>query len=296
VPLVRGKRPKRQRTKDREQEIFNALLPHFGDTPLSEIQKPQILAFATERVKVPVTTGRKKGDKRPRDIKHELKFLRYLLNRAADNDLIDAVPKITTPQGEHRKGDISQHSYECLRKAMGREQEYYLIGLWETGWRLNEPRKLNWFKVTHDGKPYVDLKKRVLRLNPEDTKEDYPRCTPISPELMKVLLELKRGVASIDGAVFVRKNGKPIRSIREAFNVAKEKAGIPNAIPHDIRRSTIRRWEAMGISRQAVMQATGHRPGTIHEKYAELTEDQLLDRFRPLMKKTTARAKVAKVV
>jgi hypothetical protein len=78
------------------------------------------------------------------------------------------------------------------------------------------------------------------------------------------------------------------------------KADIPNAIPHDIRRSTIRRWEAMSISRQAVMQATGHRPGTVHEKYAELTEDQLLEAFRPLMqpqrKRHTARAKVAKAV
>jgi integrase len=92
-------------------------------------------------------------------------------------------------------------------------------------------------------------------------------------------------VASIHGAVFVHKNGKPIRSIREAVNLAREKAGIPNAIPHDIRRSTIRRWEALGISRQAVMQATGHRPVTIHEKYAELSEGELIEAFQPLMRK-----------
>ncbi len=288
VPLVRGKRPKRQRTKDREEEIYNALLPYFGDTPMCDIKKPQIFAFAAEWVKVPVTTGRKKDDTSPRDIAPQLKFLRYLLNRAVDNDVLDAAPKIRTPQSEHRKGDITQAEYDEMRQAMEREQERYLICLWETGWRLNEPRKLNWSNV--------DLKKRVLRLNPEDVKEDYARCTPISPELMKVLLELKSGVANIKGAVFVRKNGKAIRSIREAFNVAREQAGIPNAIPHDIRRSTIRRWEALGISRQAVMQATGHRPGTVHEKYAELSEDQLVEAFKPLMKKTTARAKVAKAV
>jgi integrase len=133
----------------------------------------------------------------------------------------------------------------------------------------------------------------VLRLNPEDVKEDYPRVTPISPELMKILLELKQGVASIDGAVFVRKKGKPIRSIQEAFNVAREKAGIPNAIMHDIRRSTIRRWEAMGISRQAVMQASGHRPVTVHEKYAELSEEHLLEAFQPLMVPASQRKKYA---
>jgi hypothetical protein len=123
VPLVRGKRPKRQRSVKRERDIFNALLPYFGDTPLSAIKKAQIFAFAAERVKVPVTTGRKKGNTSPRDIGHELKFLRYLLNRAIDNDVIDAAPKIKTPQGEHRRGDVSQDEYDEMRKAMGREQE-----------------------------------------------------------------------------------------------------------------------------------------------------------------------------
>jgi hypothetical protein len=52
----------------------------------------------------------------------------------------------------------------------------------------------------------------------------------------------------------------------------------------------------MGISRQAVMKATGHRPGTVHEKYTELSETQLLEAFRPIMsavssKKHAARAK-----
>jgi integrase len=283
VPLVRGKRPKRQRTIDREREIFKNLLPYFGDVSICAINKARVLAFSNERVKVPVTTGRKAGDKSLRNIGHELKFLRYLLNRAVDNDVIAAAPKIKTPQGGHRKSDIKEDEYKAMREAMGREQERYLIALWETGWRLNEPRKLNWNKVDHHGRPLVDLKKRVLRLNPEDVKEDYPRVTPISPELMKVLTELKNGVANIEGAVFVRSNGKPIVSIRESFDRAANNAGIPTAIPHDIRRSTIRRWEAMGVSRPAAMQASGHRPVTVHEKYAEMDEDQLLEAFRVVM-------------
>jgi integrase len=284
VPLVRGKRPKRGRTVDRERELFKNLLPYFGDVPLVEITKARILAFSAERIKVPVSTGRRKGDKSPRNIGHELRFLRYLLNRGVDNDFLMAAPRIKVAQGGHRRNDLKQSEYEAMRKVMNPDAARYFAALWETGWRLNELRKLNWHKVTTEGLPLVDLKKGVLRLDAADVKEDYPRVTPISPELRKILLELKAGIASIDGAVFVRRTtGRAVKSIREAFLIAKEKAGCPNARPHDLRRSAIRRWEALGVSRQATMQASGHRPGTLHERYAELDEAQLLDAFQPLL-------------
>ena len=35
----------------------------------------------------------------------------------------------------------------------------------------------------------------------------------------------------------------------------------------------------MGVPRGAVMQATGHRPNTVHEQYAELSEEELVQVF-----------------
>ncbi len=227
---------------------------------------------------MPVTRGRKSGDTSPRSIGHELKLLRYLLNRAVDNEVIETAPKIKTPKGAHRRGAIKEDHYREMLGHMRQGPARYLTFLWETGWRLNEPRKLKWKNV--------DIKNRVLRLDAEQVKEDYDRVTPILHELLQLLLELKeeqRRMANLEGFVLIRKNGKPIKSIREAFLVAKEKVGISNAIPHDLRRSTIRRWESMGINRQAVMQATGHRPVTVHEQYAELDEEQLVEAFSVLM-------------
>jgi integrase len=161
----------------------------------------------------------------------------------------------------------------------------------------DEPRKLYWNKKTRSGDLCVDLKRRVLRLDSADVKESYPRITPISPPLMRVLMELRPADSIAIEPVFVRLvdgERKPIKSIRSVFNTARIKAGIPNAIPHDLRRSTIRRWEMAGVSRQAVMQATGHRPNTVHEMYAELSEEQLLQAFAPLFaepkSKTSAKA------
>jgi hypothetical protein len=108
---------------------------------------------------------------------------------------------------------------------------------------------------------------------------------------MEVLVELKAAPhQDPDGAVFVRANGHPIVSIREALDQAKNKAGCPTAICHDIRRSTIRRWERMGVHRGAVMQAVGHKPVTIHEKYAELDETNLLEAFQIILQPNSIRA------
>ena len=284
APLVNG-RPKRESTLGWEKMMFNNLVPYFGEMPLPEIKKNVIDDFAAKRVKDSVDNRRQKDDTSPRRLGNEPKFLRYLLNRALDSGYLDAVPKIKISKPAHRRGYITEENYVAMLEGMGRDPMRYLIGLWETGWRLNEPRKLLWNKKNRDGKLLVDLKAKVLRLDRDDVKEDYPRSTPISPALMKVLMELRPADSIKVEPVFIRfvhGKRKPIKSIREAFNAARVKADIPHAILHDIRRSTIRRWEMMGISRQAVMQATGHRPNTVHEQYAELSEEQLLQAFAPL--------------
>ena len=186
-----------------------------------------------------------------------------------------AVPLIELANdSQPRTGTVSHDDYMAMRKFMGRSAERYLICLWETGYRLNEPRKLTWEKVY--------LEKGLLRLTADDVKEHWSRRTPISRELRQVLLELKREQEprrfgrnpNPDGTVFTRKeSGRPIES-------AAEKAGIPNAIAHDFRRSCITRWEAAGLPCAIAMACSGHRPASVHEKYVVLSDKQILDAFR----------------
>src|SRR5688500_18059879 len=113
---------------------------------------------------------------------------------------------------------------------MQRPQQRYFIALYETSMRLNEPRKLTWDKI--------DFKRGLIRLAADDVKEKYPRRTPISWELRKVLEELKeeqKKITNLGNLVFTRPNGRAIKSIRKALELALQKAEIDNKAKESLR-------------------------------------------------------------
>jgi hypothetical protein len=59
--------------------------------------------------------------------------------------------------------------------------------------------------------------------------------------------------------------------------------GVLNAIPHDIRRTAITRWEALDIPRVIVIAASGHKPINVHEGYINFCDEQLTNAFAELM-------------
>lgn len=264
----RKNKAKRARTIAREHELHASLCGHFGNMPLADI-----------------------SDKKIQDAEltdHQLGFLRYLLRGAFRNKVISAIPLIELAHaGVPRTGTVSPEEYQTMLSHMEREQQRYMIALYETGARLREPLKLTWDQV--------DFKKRLLRFTAEQVKEDWPRRTPITWELLQVLLELReeqKRVPNIAAIVFTRKNGKPIKCIRESFKLAAEKAGCPKAVPHDFRRTAISRFTELGIPDAIVMAAVGHKPTTVHEKYNCFTDEQITNAFRPLMVSPEERQKL----
>ena len=85
------------------------------------------------------------------------------------------------------------------------------------------------------------------------------------------------------GYVFTRKNGQPITSIRTAFEKARHEAKLDRVILHDLRRTTISRWTDLGIPRDFVMAASGHKPSNVHDRYLNFTDKQLTNAFRVVM-------------
>jgi integrase len=161
---------------------------------------------------------------------------------------------------------------------MNRPAQRYLIALYETAMRRDEPRAVTWDKV--------DLKAGLIRLTADDVKEKHPRRTPISWELRQVLEELQaeqRKVPNLGEYVFTRKNGRPITSIRTAFEKARHEAKLDHVILHDLRRPCISRWTDLGIPRDFVMAASGHKPSNVHDRYLNFTDKQLTNSFRLVM-------------
>jgi integrase len=268
---------------DREKRSFALLEKFFDDIALVDINKSKILEYRKKRTAEGVGFI---------TINRELSFLRKLLNVAADQDppLLESVPRFKLPN-EHsqaRTGTIDAEAFAAILAHMKRPAQRYVIALYETAMRLNEPMKLTW--------PKIDLKAGLIRLNSEDVKEKHPRRTPISWALCQVLEEIRaeqRKVPNVGGYVFTRKNGQPISSIRTAFERARHEAKLNHVIFHDLRRTAITRWTDLGIPRDFVMAASGHKPSNVHDRYLHFTDKQMTDAFAIVMIAPEQRQKMA---
>ena len=70
-------------------------------------------------------------------------------------------------------------------------------------------------------------------------------------------------------------SGVRIKSFRRAWVTACKKAGIPERVPHDFRRTAVRNLERAGVPRSTAMKMVGHRTESIYRRYAIVDEAML---------------------
>ncbi|MDX2056482.1 MAG: tyrosine-type recombinase/integrase [Gemmatimonadales bacterium] len=73
------------------------------------------------------------------------------------------------------------------------------------------------------------------------------------------------------------RNGRPIRDVRGAWAAACQAAGIVGLIPHDLRRTAVRRLERAGVPRAVAMQLTGHKTENVYRRYAIVAKNDLAE-------------------
>jgi len=271
---------------EREQRSFKTIQPYFGDMLLSDIRRSTIMEYRAKRLQQPIMRRGKPVmiDGKTRTVSfptvnRELAFLRYLLNVAADDGIIEAAPSVNLKTEKDRKRDrvASEKEYKSLLDNMPRPAQRVLIALYETAMRANEVLRLPW--------NMVDEKAGFIRLPADYVKEKKNRTVPISPELRAVLYELKseqRKVSSISSGVSSRvftRNSRPMTSVRTAFELAKEKAEIADLHLHDFRHTAITRWATQGIAQQAIMAAAGHHSIQQSNAYVNMKDEHLKQAF-----------------
>lgn len=134
-----------------------------------------------------------------------------------------------------------------------------------TGCRKNELLKLEWSRV--------DFERRVLQLEPENTKNRKRRVVPLNDEAAETLLaqrEWVRCYAPNARGVFAVASGDRLATIQKGFRAACERAGIDNFRIHDLRH-TFASWLVMaGVPLYTVKDLLGHSSITVTERYAHL--------------------------
>jgi integrase len=63
--------------------------------------------------------------------------------------------------------------------------------------------------------------------------------------------------------------GRPIRNFLDGWHAAVRKAGIEGRrVPHDFRRTTVRRYERANVARSLATSLTGHKTEAVYKRYA----------------------------
>ena len=131
---------------------------------------------------------------------------------------------------------------------------------WITGWRLHsEVLRAQWTWVTFGGRGYVRMPAGLA-------KNRDGRKFPFTPELRALLLAQQARTPAGCPWVFHRR-GKPLRSVRTAFEKARSRAGLDGKTIHDLRRSAARRMHDRGVSETAMMKLIGWRDISTARRY-----------------------------
>jgi integrase len=170
-----------------------------------------------------------------------------------------------------RRGFFERHELEAILKHMPAYLHPPLWFAYITGWRFHS-------EVLPLTASQVDLQAGVVRLEPGTTKNKEGRSFYMTEELRKLLkgqldsIEALKDEETICPYVFHRPGGARIRSIRGAWEDAREKAGHPNKLLHDFRRTAVRTLERSGVPRSTAKAMVGHKTDSIYQRYAIVDE------------------------
>jgi hypothetical protein len=112
---------------ERERRSYKTLKPFFGDMPLSEIKRSVIMEYRSMRLNQPIMRrgkpalfdGKTKTVSFP-TVNRELAFLRFMLNMAEDDEIIEAAPKFKSKG----KNNLIKSEKSRKRERVASDDEY----------------------------------------------------------------------------------------------------------------------------------------------------------------------------
>jgi integrase len=270
----------------------------FRGMRASQITTAHVNAYITKRKS---ETTRRGGPPSDASINRELSLLKraYSLAKTSTPPKAHTAPTIRLlRENNAREGFIGREDYLALKAALPLHVRPILTTGYFTGMRLGEILNLRWRQV--------DLNRRLIRLEPSDTKNRTARTIYLGEELYQALAEIKAqtdwhwpGVEH----VFVR-DGQPIKGFKRAWQTAcvavglgkKEERSVKRdkkgrrrkayryegLLFHDLRRSAIRNLIRAGVSQATAMRISGHKTASTFRRYDIVSEDDLEQAARSL--------------
>lgn len=257
------------------------LQPFFGELRAAQVCSDLIERYVDERQQAKAKNA---------TINRELAFLKraFKLGFRASPPKVYRVPSFPALEERNvRKGFLRDDAYTGLATECARE------GLWlrallavayNFGWRKTE---LLGLRVRQ-----IDLASRTIRLEVGETKNDDGRTIKMTDEVF-TLLGACVSEKQPDDYVFTRADGKPVRDFRKAWRNACKRAGVPELLLHDLRRTGVRNLRRLGVAESVAMKISGHKTASIFRRYDITDEADLADAARRLDEKRQAQADIS---
>jgi integrase len=240
--------------------IDGHLLPHFGDTPIGQITKADILAFRAKLAEAPGRAGKGLSAKRINGI---LAPLKQMLAEAAEMHGF-VTPAVNIKPLRVKKGDVQPFTLAEVQMIIqsGRaDYRNYFITRFFTGMRTGEVHGLKW--------KYVDFERRQILvretfvLGEDDyTKTDASqRDIQMSQVVYDALRNQQRATGQLSEYVFCNREGQPLDNKNFSDRVwypLLRHLGLAARRPYQMRHTAATLWLASGEAPEWIARQLGH--------------------------------------
>ena len=172
------------------------------------------------------------------------------------------------PEAPPRQGFLTPPQFDALRIELPEHLRDPIAFLYLSSWRLSEMRGLAWSEVqlAEPGAFKTDSSQIVLRA--DRSKNGRARILPLRGELRAILIRaLARKSPHTDLVFHHRHRHRPLADFRRAWRSACARAGVPDLLIHDLRRSAIRNFIRAGVRESVAMALSGHRTRAVFDRY-----------------------------
>lgn len=229
-------------------KVKSILKPALGDIKASKLTSAHVQQFIQKR----------KKDVRPATINRELALLHRAFQLAYEQDppLVGRVPHFPKlPESEPRKGFLKPEIYRKLLFELPEELRLLFVIAYHVGLRKGALLRIKWSQVDAEaGCIWMDGKKA--------NRKPEPVAVPIYGDMGK-FLEMQPKTSEY---LFAR-GSKPIADFRESWKQACQRAGVPNLLFHDLRRTAVRNLRRAKVPETVIMKITGHLTRSVFERY-----------------------------